>query len=160
MKLKPLFVLSAATAAFALAACDNKPADAPAPKVEEVEPGKTKWGAGKMLISCPADVEKEVAKIVKGSVLTMGELRNKLAQAHGADFTCPLTTGIFMKIIAFAAEDDRAAGREPSPYWRVVRDDWSLNEKYPGGIERQEAFLRAEGIEILVSRHKKRAKLS
>jgi pyruvate dehydrogenase E2 component (dihydrolipoamide acetyltransferase) len=40
MKLKPLFVLSAATAAFALGACDNKPAETSEPKTEETKPAE------------------------------------------------------------------------------------------------------------------------
>ena len=38
MTLKPLFVLTAAAAAFAFSACDKPAADAPAPKTEVAEP--------------------------------------------------------------------------------------------------------------------------
>ena len=46
------------------------------------------------------------------------------------DHSCPLITGIFVRIIAEAAEEDRRAGHKTiTPYWRVVRDDGSMHEK-------------------------------
>jgi alkylated DNA nucleotide flippase Atl1 len=43
-------------------------------------------------------------------------------------------------------------GREDiTPYWRVVRDDGSLNEKFPGGVEAQATRLKEEGYAIFYS---------
>ena len=39
-----------------------------------------------------------------------------------------------------------------APYWRVVKDDGSLNPKFPGGVERQARRLRAEGLPVLKDR--------
>ena len=79
----------------------------------------------------------------------MRQLRERLARDGGADVTCPLTTGIFVRIVAEAAEEDRRAGKKQiAPYWRVVRDDGSLNEKFPGGPRAQARKLRAEGFAI------------
>ena len=56
--------------------------------------------------------------------------------------TCPITTGIFVRIAAEAAEEQLEQGIERvTPYWRVVRDDGSLIARFPGGAAR----LRAEG---------------
>ena len=61
------------------------------------------------------------------------------------DVTCPLVTGIFLRIVAEATEEDRMAGKsESTPYWRVVGEDGRLNQKFPGGMERQAERLRAE----------------
>ena len=60
--------------------------------------------------------------------------------------TCPLVTGIFLRIVAEAAEEDARGGKpEITPYWRVVRDDGSLNDRFPGGPSAQARRLEAEG---------------
>ena len=33
-----------------------------------------------------------------------------------------------------------------TPYWRVVKEDGSLNPKFPGGVAQQKRYLRAEGF--------------
>lgn len=107
-------------------------------------------GRGKMLIPTPLEIEALVRTIPRGKLTTMRHIRERLAQHHGADITCPLTTGIFLRIVAEAAEEDRANGKtEITPYWRVVRDDGSMNEKFPGGTEAQAARLREEGHSIV-----------
>jgi alkylated DNA nucleotide flippase Atl1 len=61
-----------------------------------------------------------------------------------------LTTGIFIRIAAEAAEEDARKGKTRiTPYWRVVKDDGSLNPKFPGGVKRQAEKLRAEGHRIV-----------
>ncbi|HEY3738719.1 MAG TPA: hypothetical protein VGL53_02685 [Bryobacteraceae bacterium] len=77
--------------------------------------------------------------------MTTGELRKELAHQFGADTTCPLCVGMFLRIAAEAAEE---RGRDKTPYWRVVGDDGSLNPKFPGGATAQAEALRAEGHSI------------
>lgn len=102
---------------------------------------------GRMLISSPLEVESIVRGIRKGRTMTMGKLRGTLAARHGADYTCPLTTGIFLRIVAEAAEEERVSGRSRVvPWWRVVRDNGSLNDRLPGGIDEHARRLRAEGV--------------
>ncbi|MCA9243670.1 MAG: MGMT family protein [Phycisphaerales bacterium] len=119
-------------------------------KIVHVPPGEGKMGmSGDVLIPKPLDVDALVRKVRKGRLLTVGELRDKLAKAAGADQSCPLTTGIFLRIVAEAAEEDRVAGKSRiTPYWRVVKDDGKLNDKYPGGAKAQAAKLKAEGFAI------------
>jgi hypothetical protein len=83
-----------------------------------------------------------------------------LAQDFEADATCPLTTGIFMRIVSEVAEEDLRMGkRQVTPYWRMVRNDGSLNEKFPGGVAAQAAHLREEGHTIELGRGKKPPKV-
>jgi len=87
-------------------------------------------------------------------------VRKELAQKYRADSTCPLTVGIFLRIISEAAEEDRRKGSKlVTPYWRVVKDDGSLNPKYPGGVEAQATRLRAEGHKIVPGKGKKPPKV-
>ncbi|NUM56624.1 MAG: MGMT family protein [Candidatus Hydrogenedentes bacterium] len=103
-------------------------------------------GRGRMLIPTPMLVANEMKRVRKGRTITVSELRDRLARQFGADFTCPLVTGIFYNIIAGAAEESIAAGKKPlAPYWRIIRDDGSLSPKTPFGPERQAEHLRNEG---------------
>ena len=125
------------------------------PKVVQIPPTMSHFGKGTMLIPTPMLVDELIRKVPKGSLLTGGELRRKLSADFKTNVTCPLTTGIFVRIAAETAEEDRANGkRRVTPYWRVIKDDGSLNPKYPGGIESQTRYLRAEGL-TLVRRGKK-----
>jgi len=120
------------------------------PKIVEIPPEAwKKMGGATMLVSTPADVEAMMRTVPKGKLITSAQLRAKLAAQAGAECACPTSTGIFVRIAAEAAEEDRAAGKSRiTPYWRVIRPDGSLNEKMPGGIEAQAANLAAEGHAI------------
>ena len=98
------------------------------------------------MISSPREILAVIERIPDRRVLTMGDLRQSLAKSHRADYTCPLTTGIFVRVIAEAADEERARGKAPPPWWRVVRDDGALIEKFPGGVERQATLLETDGV--------------
>jgi len=113
-------------------------------------------GRGRMLVPTPLLVDALTRKIPRGKLLTVKDLREKLARDFGADLTCPLATGWFIRIVAEAAEEDLREGRkkpeEVTPYWRVIKSNGSLNDKFPGGAEAQARHLREEGHEILPGR--------
>jgi len=120
------------------------------PKLVKVPPKMSQFGKGTMLIPTPKLVDELIRRIPKGKLVTVGELRRKLAADFAADVTCPLTTGIFVRIAAEAAEEDRANGRRRiTPWWRVVKDDGGLNPKFPGGEQRQTRCLRDDGLSIV-----------
>jgi hypothetical protein len=121
------------------------------PKVVDVP---DKWvktmGGRRVLVPTPRMVDELVRTVPRRKLITIGQIRRRLAQPFQADSTCPLTTGIFLRIISEAAEEDRQAGKNPiTPYWRVVKDDGSLNPKFPGGVEAHAQKLREEGHEIV-----------
>lgn len=124
---------------------------AAAAKVEELTEAKgTAYPPGRMLVSSPLEVDAVVRRIPEGRVLTVGALRANLARNHRADYTCPMTTGIFLRIVAEAAEEERAAaGGRIAPYWRVVHDDGTMLDKVPGGADLQARRLDGEGVVIL-----------
>ena len=108
-----------------------------------------RFGEGTMLIPKPLDVDALIRKAKKGQLITVSEIRSRLARDNNADVTCPITTGIFVRIAAEAAEEELANGKKQvTPYWRVVRADGGLNEKFPGGIKEQSSRLRKEGHSI------------
>jgi alkylated DNA nucleotide flippase Atl1 len=117
------------------------------PKLVAISDGMAKrFGHGMMLIPTALELDAMIRKIPRGQVSTLAQIRSRLARWHNADLTCPLVSGIFLRIVAEAAEEDRLAGRpDITPYWRVVGDDGKLNPKFPGGIEAQMQRLMAEG---------------
>lgn len=127
------------------------------PKVVDV-PAKwaPRFGTGKMLVPTPLLVDALVRKIEYGRLVTVEQMRGRLARDFNVGSTCPLTTGIFIRIAAEAAEEDRQMGKnEVTPYWRVIRDDGSLNEKLPGGAGAQSQRLKEEGHIVEPGRGKK-----
>lgn len=113
-------------------------------------------GRGKMLIPKPLDVDALMRKVQRGKLATVTQIRERLARDFNADFTCPLTTGIFIHIAAEVAAEDLNEGKKRiNPYWRVIKADGSLNEKFPGGTEAQAARLIEEGHTILPGKGKK-----
>lgn len=120
------------------------------PRIVDIPPRMTKtWGPGKMLIATPKLVDELVRKVPKRKLVTVAQIMERLARDHHCDSTCPMTTGIFLRIVAEVAEEDRQAGKKRiAPYWRVLKTDGRLNEKYPGGVQQQARFLAAEGHRI------------
>ena len=109
-----------------------------------------------MLIPSPREVDTLIRTVRKGNLIKQAEIRRHLAGKHMADTTCPLVTGISVRIAAEAAEEEARAGKSNiTPYWRVIADDGSLNPKLPGGIEGQSERLRDEGHRILPGRGKR-----
>lgn len=107
---------------------------------------RKRWGGTTMVIAAPAEVDALMKRVPKGRVTTINSLRRQLARQHGTETTCPITTGIFAWIAANAAEESTAAGaKRPTPWWRTLKADGQLNEKYPGGIAEQRKRLAAEG---------------
>jgi alkylated DNA nucleotide flippase Atl1 len=122
------------------------------PKVEVIpDRMAAKWGAGTLVIPAPREVDQMMRAVPKGRVTTINQIRSALARKHGATIGCPLTTGIFAWIAANAAEE--LATSRPNaritPYWRTLKAGGLLNEKYPGGANRQKQLLKAEGHRIV-----------
>jgi alkylated DNA nucleotide flippase Atl1 len=124
------------------------------PKLVPVPEGMAKrLGSGMMLIPTALEVDAMIRKIPRGQVSTVSQIRRRLARWHNADVTCPLVTGIFLRIVAEAAEEDGMSGKPYiTPYWRVLREDGGLNAKFPGGIDAQARRLMEEGHTVVNSK--------
>lgn len=113
-----------------------------------------------MLVPKPLDVDALIRKIRKGKLVTVTQIMKRLAKDFHADIACPMTTGIFIRIAAEAAEEDLSKGKKQiTPYWRVLKMNGSLNEKFPGGTKAQAARLKKEGHRIQPSKGKKPPKV-
>jgi len=131
------------------------------PKIVKIPPKMVKrFGEGKMLIPSPLDVKALMCKVKKGKLVTQEEIRRRLSKEFKVDTTCPITTGIFVRIVAEAAEEELQGGKKViAPFWRVIKVDGSLNEKFPGGTKAQAARLKKEGHSIVPGKGKKQPKV-
>ncbi|MBA7619602.1 hypothetical protein ES703_26941 [subsurface metagenome] len=90
-----------------------------------------RMGGKRVLVPTPLMVNELVRPVRKRKLITVGQIREKLAKGFKADSTCPMTMGIFLRIVSEAAEEDRQNGKKRlTPYWRVVKNDGSLNPKF------------------------------
>lgn len=114
------------------------------PKIIEIDDERSIdiYGGNQMLIAPPIEYNDIMAQVPEGKLITAVEIRQFLADKHGAEFTCPMTAGIFISLAAQAScerQDDRI------PFWRTLKKDGELNPKYPCGIEYQKEMLSREG---------------
>ena len=118
------------------------------PKFQTITDQKSieKYGGSKMYFAPPIDYDKVMKKIPYGKVITVGKIREYFAELNGADFTEPITAGVFVSIVAWASYQ---RSEDETPYWRTLKANGELNEKYPNGIEAQKEKLEAEGHTIL-----------
>ena len=119
------------------------------PKIEFVTPDSkmARMGTGNMLIAAPAEYDQNMKRIPAGYLSTVPAIREALAKKHGADFTCPLTAGIFVNIVANASRERN--GAEETPYWRTLKKDGELCEKYPDGVDAHKLLLEMEGHTVI-----------
>lgn len=92
----------------------------------------------RMLIPTPAVVAAYVESIPEGESRSMPQLRDDLAVAHKADFTCPLTAGIFLRIAAERAWEMHEAGKPLkaiTPFWRAVDLKSPMAKKLACGLD-------------------------
>ncbi|MDE5933558.1 MAG: MGMT family protein [Lachnospiraceae bacterium] len=105
-----------------------------------------KYGGNRMYFAPPIDYDKVMKRIPCGKVITIGMIRDYFAKLNDADFTEPITAGVFVSIAAWASFQRT---EDETPYWRTLKANGELNAKYPGGVERQKEKLEAEGHTII-----------
>lgn len=126
------------------------------PKIQIVEDEKTvkKYGGNKMFFAPPIYYDELMKKVPKGKLITVSQMREYLAKKNNADFTDPMTAGIFINIVAWASYQRT---EDITPYWRTLKSDGQLNDKYPEATALQKRLLEEEG-HIVVSKGTKNIK--
>ncbi len=120
------------------------------PIVKKLEKDFTDMPAGgKMLIATPKIIDDYVKHIPKGKSANLTVMRKDLAAEYGADYTCPVTTGIFLRIVSEAAYEQLQKGssiNKVAPFWRVVEEKSALNKKLSFGPDFAVQQRKKEGI--------------
>jgi hypothetical protein len=91
-----------------------------------------------MLISSPGDIAQYLARIPRGQTRSIERLRNEMARRAGAQSMCPVTTAIYLRVVAETALQDLADGQSPDqvcPFWRVILPGSKLAAKLSCGAE-------------------------
>ena len=95
----------------------------------------------RMLIPTPKLIDEYIRQIPKGKTVETTTLRQDRALEYGAEVTCPLTTGIFLRIVAEAALEEHQKGKpvgEITPFWRVIEENSNTAKKLTFGT----AFIK------------------
>jgi hypothetical protein len=132
-----------------LATARQKLLDGSPPEVHVLDAAKAaKFNARTMLLPSPTQIQEAIKSIPVGQAKSLLQLRHELAKASDADVTCPWCAGVYWRVVADVAEEDRAAGStDIAPWWRVTKDG-KPNPKLPGGAERHRELLLEEGVRI------------
>ena len=102
---------------------DNK--DMPKFQIITDEKSIEKYGGNRMYFAPPIAYDEVMKKIPYGKVITVGKIREFFAKENGADFTEPITAGIFVSIAAWASYQRL---EDKTPYWRTLKANGELNE--------------------------------
>jgi alkylated DNA nucleotide flippase Atl1 len=98
----------------------------------------------------PSEVVELMKQVPEGKLITLVEICKTLAKKYKVKACCSLTTGIFIMTAANAAAESMKDKKKLNiPYWRTLKADGVLNEKYPGGALAQKKLLEQEGYTIL-----------
>lgn len=98
----------------------------------------------------PGEIVEVMKEVPRGKLITIVEICNKIAKNHKVKACCSLTAGIFVMTAANAVEEASKQGKDLAiPYWRTLKADGFLNEKYPGGAETQRVKLENEGFTVM-----------
>jgi hypothetical protein len=103
----------------------------------------------KMLIATPEIVDAYIRQIPKGHFTEIKQLRKDLAAEYKAQYTCPVTAGIFIRIVAEAAYEQYEKGTALSkitPFWRALSAQSPSAKKLSFGIDFLIEQQRKEGI--------------
>ncbi|MEM6525618.1 MAG: hypothetical protein AAGF85_20525 [Bacteroidota bacterium] len=76
-----------------------------------------------MLIATPKIIDNYIRQIPEGTQVDIKTMRKDLSLDFNADNMCPLTAGIFLRIVIEKAHQEHEAGRsidEITPFWRLI----------------------------------------
>ncbi|MED6341163.1 MAG: hypothetical protein VYC16_02455 [Pseudomonadota bacterium] len=87
-----------------------------------------------MFVATPKIVDEFINKMPYGRFITMPELRADLAIEYDCDATCPVSTAIFLRVVAEAALEHLEQGAKTAditPFWRVVAPGDKVSARLP-----------------------------
>jgi hypothetical protein len=123
-------------------------------RVAEIETTNKKFAdipaGSKMLIATPLIVDAYIRQIPKGHFTDIKQIRKDLAAEFKAAYTCPVTTGIFIRIVAEAAYEEYEKGKALSkitPFWRALSTKSPSAKKLSFGIQFLLDQQKKEGIQ-------------
>lgn len=102
--------------------------------------------SGNMVKPSSKTLKAIVKKIGKGELVTINQLREKLAEDYSVETACPAST--LKALIALSKET------KPVCYWRVIKNKGELIPKFLDGEDGHAKLLENEGFEISYKKKK------
>jgi hypothetical protein len=105
----------------------------------------------KMLIPSPLVVDTYIRQIPRGKQGNLSQMRKDLAAEYHAHKTCPITSGIFIRIVSEAAYEEFEQGKainKITPFWRMVDEKSPAAKKLSFGIDFLSAQRKKEGLSV------------
>jgi hypothetical protein len=98
----------------------------------------------------PGEVVELMKKVPYGKLTTIIEICKSIAKRYRVMGCCSLTTGIFIMTAANAVEEAKNENKDLGiPYWRTLKAEGYLNDKFPGGAESHKSLLENEGFKVV-----------
>ena len=86
----------------------------------------------KLHISSPEEIAAELKTIPLGSIMSIQAFRRRMAEKNKCDATCPVSTSIFLRIVAeYTWEEFNSSSsiQDLAPFWRVVESSSPMAKK-------------------------------
>ena len=86
----------------------------------------------KLHISSPVEIAAELKTIPPGCILSIQAFRRRLAEKNKCDATCPVSTSIFLRIVAehtWEEFNSSSSTQDLAPFWRVVESSSPMAKK-------------------------------
>lgn len=102
-----------------------------------------------MLVATPEIVDEYIKNIPSGIVTNLQQMRKDLAAQYGAQYCCPVTAGIFLRISGEAAYEEFLAGKpveEITPFWRLIDHNSPAIKKLSCGTDFIREQRKKEGL--------------
>ncbi len=102
-----------------------------------------------MLIVSPPIMDAYIRQIPFGEEVDLKTIRLDLVINYGAEKTCPVTTGIYLRIVAEAAYEAYQNGtplQSITPFWRVIHSQMKVAGKLACGKDFIEWQREQEGV--------------
>ena len=87
-----------------------------------------------LLVGTPMMMQAYINSIPAGETRTIVRLRRDLARAAKCDATCPVSTAVFIRMVAEAAIEHINEGTDltaVAPFWRVIEPGSTIAKKLP-----------------------------
>jgi hypothetical protein len=95
------------------------------PEIKILEKGFADLPAGsKMLIPTPRLIASYLMHTSPGHLIDIKRMRSDLSAEMEAEYTCPLTTGIFLRTVAEFVNEQKQNGipvKDLPPIWRIIQ---------------------------------------
>lgn len=104
----------------------------------------------KMLIATPKVVDEYLRQIPAGKHTSLQQMRKDLAAEFNAEYTCPITSGIFLRIASELAYEQYQNGtpiKKITPFWRMINKKAPLAKKLSFGYEFVAEQREKEGLD-------------